>query len=244
MKKNTVERFSIETIHRNTIHGAPYNPRKISESAAKKLRKEMRSFGLMSPIIVNRATMNIVYGHQRIDAMDALMRIDDYELTVSMVELSEAEEIKANVLLNNQGVMGEWDIDKLAELKELIPDLDFKDDLGFDQADMDVMFAGMDALTSFDTPQEEKTEIEHMAEIDAFKAAKKSQRENIKNQEAETGDTWAVANDDNLLTIVFNTNAEKRDFMKRARRDPKEKFIKPSILWDIASGKINLVGKA
>jgi hypothetical protein len=188
--------------------------------------------------------MNIVSGHQRVAAMDSILRTEDYMLSVSMVDLDEQEEIKANVLLNNQGVMGEWDVDKLAELKELIPGVDFLDDLGFDQADMDVMFAGMDSLSSFDTPEVEKSEVEKMAAVDAFKAAKKSQRDKIHAQEAESGDTWAVAKDDNLLTIVFNTNAEKRDFMKRARRAPDEKFVKPSVLWDIAAGKINLSGKA
>jgi len=245
MKENTVEKFKIEKIHRKEIHGAPYNPRKISEAAEKKLRAELRDIGLLVPIVVNRSTMNIVSGHQRLSAMDAIMRTEDYMVTVAMVEMSEREEMRANVLMNNASVMGEWDVDKLAEMREMIPDLDFIGELGFDQADIDYLFAGNeDICTSFDVPVEEKSEIEKMSDIDAFKAAKKEQRDKIHAQEKEGGDTWAVSKDDNLLTIVFNTNSEKADFMKRARRPNTEKFIKPSVLYDIASGKINLAGKA
>ena len=36
--ENKYEKFTIERIKRNEIHGADYNPRRISESAKKKLK--------------------------------------------------------------------------------------------------------------------------------------------------------------------------------------------------------------
>ena len=47
------------------IGPAPYNPRTISNKALAGLRASMMSFGDLSGFVVNRATGNIVCGHQR-----------------------------------------------------------------------------------------------------------------------------------------------------------------------------------
>lgn len=247
MKENTLEKFEIEKLHRSQIHGAPYNPRKISAEAERKLKKDLKEIGLLSPIVVNRRTMNIVSGHQRLKAMDSIMRTDDYELTVAIVDMDERQEMRANVLLNNQSVMGEWDTEKLLEMRMAIPELDFKDDLGFDQADLDVMFAGIDdSLVSDFLDNEKQEEIDPLLEQmkkDKFKEAKKAQRQKIQAQNKEESDNAGVGDIDNIVTIVFNTNAEKKDFMRRCAKPVEEKFLKPSILYDIANGKIKMTGR-
>jgi len=244
MKANTVERFVIEKVHRSQIHGASYNPRRISEQAAKKLRGELKDIGLLSPVVVNRLTMNIVSGHQRLVAMDKLMRTEDYELQVAFVELNEKQEIRANVLMNNQSVMGEWDVDKLAEIKLELPEIDFTADLGFDKADLSVMFAGMEELGESIMPTiiEMKTEAERMAEADKFKAAKKQQRDAIHDKQNDSADTWAVEKDDYSVTFVFNTNTEKHEFMRRIRKPQKDRFVKATVLYDIAKNVYSLTG--
>jgi len=142
-----LENYVIEKINRNQIHGAPYNPRKINDDARRKLRDDLEKFGLLGPIIVNRRTMNIVSGHQRIGIMDQIQGREDYELTVSMVDLDDRAEVEANILLNNQAVMGEWDTDKLNQVRLEFPDLNFESDLGFSPDDIEDIFAGSELGT-------------------------------------------------------------------------------------------------
>jgi hypothetical protein len=248
MGANRLEHYTIEKVNRRDIHGADYNPRKITEEAAKKLRKELREIGLLSPIVVNRTTMNIVSGHQRIDAMDSLLRKDDYELTVAMVELTEEEEVKANILMNNPAVQGEWDPDKMVDIKGMFPEIDFQADLGFDQLDIDYLFAGSEQFAEvaeiFVPPaaQETKSTLEKMKETDNLKAAKRDYREKAKAANAE-GTSYQVDENDYHVTFVFNNNTEKRDFMRRIHQKETEKFIKATILYDIQDGKYPLRGR-
>jgi 23S rRNA G2445 N2-methylase RlmL len=132
MPANKLENFTIEIVNRRDIHGADYNPRKTTESARKKLRAGLKKYGLVQPIVVNKQTMNIVGGHQRINEMDTIIRKPDYQLSVAMINVSEKDEVGLNVFLNNQSAMGEWDITALQVIKELYPDIDYEADMGFD----------------------------------------------------------------------------------------------------------------
>lgn len=249
MGANELEKFVYERIKRSDIHGADYNPRKISPAAAMKLRKEIRQLGLIVPITVNRLTMNIVSGHQRVEAMDTIFRRSDYDMTVSMVELSEEEEVKANILLNNTSVQGEWDNDKLIDIKEAFPDIDFQEDLGFDKLDLDYIFAGSEAFAEvaeiFTPPAaiETKNTLDKMRDADKLKAAKREYREKAKESNQQ-GTSYQVLEDDYHVTFVFNNNTEKRDFMRRIRQKETEKFLKATILFDIFEQKYQLSGAA
>ena len=86
------QKFETKTISRSEIANAEYNPRRISDSAKKKLKDNIKRVGLLDTIVVNKNTMNIVSGHQRVSILDSLERNKDYSLTVSMVDLSEKEE--------------------------------------------------------------------------------------------------------------------------------------------------------
>jgi len=246
MAINALEKFVMTQVSRTEIHGASYNPRKISAEAQKKLRADLKKFGLLGPIIVNKQTMNIVAGHQRIGIMDSLIRKPDYQLTVALVDLEEKDEVAANVLLNNQSTMGEWDIEKLAEIKDMLPDIDFQADLGFDQAQLDVMFAGMEGMEDIAPlfrprqSEEEESEIERMKKADKYKEAKKKLRDNMAELGAN-GDTYSVEHDDYIVTFVFNNNAEKAEFMQRIKRPKGDRVVKASVLFDIAQGEYDLI---
>jgi DNA modification methylase len=105
---------------------AGYNPRTISEEAARGLRASLRRFGLVQPIVWNERTKRIVGGHQRVEALRALGR-DDAQVVV--VDLAEGEERALNVSLNNPNIAGEFTSDLQAILAELsaMPDLEFAD---------------------------------------------------------------------------------------------------------------------
>jgi hypothetical protein len=70
---------------------------------------------------------------------------------------------------------------------------------------------------------------------------KKNQREKAKARDEDNPqDVHELSNLDYTLTVVFPNNREKADFMRKIRKDPKEKFIKSTIFYDISQGVYNL----
>jgi len=228
MGANQLENFEIVKVNRRDIHGADYNPRKISESARKKLRAGLKKYGLVQPIIVNKPTMNVVGGHKRLEEMDTIIRKPDYELHVAMINVSEKDEVSINVFLNNQSAMGEWDVFALQDIKGMFPDIDYEADMGFDESDINILFGRQ---------EEERKLIENQAEAeeftpDAFREAKKKSREKAK-AENKNGDSCNLSESDYVIQIVFPNNHEKHEFMKKIRKPEKETYLKSSILLDI-----------
>ena len=228
MGANKLESFTAETVNRRDIHGADYNPRKISESAKKKLRKKMKEWGAVQPIVVNRRTMTIVGGHQRIDAMDSILRKDDYELTVAMIDVDEKQEAAINVFLNNPSAKGEWDTFALQDMKGIFPDMDFEADMGFDESDIRMMFGRQEEETKL--AEEQAKAQEYTA--DHFRQAKRETRENAKRDNGQ-GDSYNLAESDYVVQIVFPNNHDKREFMRKIRKPEGEKFLKSTVLLDI-----------
>lgn len=237
---NKFENYTVQEISRLEIHKAEYNPRVITEAARKKLKKAIKEHGLVMPIVMNRRTGNVVGGHQRIDVLDELHKGEDYRLNVAMVDIDEEEEVKLNILLNNPSVQGEWDLDLLTDIKLSFPEIDFINDLGFEKVDLDYMFSTTDKMQGlegiFKETEEQKAIV---TDIEAIKQAKKEHREKVKQQNAE-GVTHNVENDDFYLTLVFNNNSEKHQLLMKNHKNPNEKFISASVLYDIASGKFKL----
>lgn len=136
--RHQLEAFKIVEINRSELRNAPYNPRVIRDAAKKKLRKGMERLGVLAPIVWNRRTGNIVSGHQRVDILDQINGTTDYTLTVASVDLDEAKEKEANLLLNNYEAQGEWDLEKL---EEMLKDESIQlDGTGFDGADLHRLF--------------------------------------------------------------------------------------------------------
>jgi hypothetical protein len=232
MPANKLEAFTIEVISRKDIQEAEYNPRTIKESARKKLRKFLKEKGSWSPLVSNKRTMTLVSGHQRLAIMDSLLRKDDYNLTMSVVDVDKNTEVSGNVFMNNQSAMGEWDIMALQDIKEIFPEIDFEADMGFDQSDIDVMLLEKtqeDFNLISDVVSEAKKE-EKNTEND-YRDAKKRQRETIK--EAKAAGEAGVTSIDYVIQIVFPNNHEKHEFMKKIRKPEKETYLKSSILLDI-----------
>jgi len=126
---------------------ADYNPRTISDTALAGLKASIARWGIVQPVIVNKQTGNIVGGHQRVKALQALGAT---ETQVLVVDLPEAEEKALNVTLNNQHIAGEFSasvLDLIGDIKLELPDLD-------------AVTLGLDALVNnmsrFDVPQENK----------------------------------------------------------------------------------------
>lgn len=95
---------------------AEYNPRKIGDDERRKLKSNLERVGLLSPLVWNSRTGNLVSGHQRLSILDQLNGTKNYTLKVAKVDLDEKTEKEQNVFFNNAQAMGDWDFDKLEQL--------------------------------------------------------------------------------------------------------------------------------
>lgn len=154
------------------INPAKYNPRDISESSFEGLKESLKKFGFTQPLVVNRKTGNLVSGHQRLKAANALGMT---HVPVVYVDLSVAEEKALNVTLNNQRISGYFTDtlqDLLAEIREEFSDEDMAalklselevDDSWDDGADTvedaEETLDGLKAVIKVKCPQELKDEV-------------------------------------------------------------------------------------
>jgi hypothetical protein len=130
--------FVVEEVGREVLQGAPYNPRRITDDARARLKAKIEKVGLVTPLVWNRRTGNLVGGHQRLGILDELEGRQDYRLRVSVVDVDEREERALNVFLNNQASQGDWDVKALAEIAKEFPD-DALADLGFVAGEIDFL---------------------------------------------------------------------------------------------------------
>jgi ParB-like chromosome segregation protein Spo0J len=119
--------------------GAPYNPRRIEPEQLMALRRSLRTFGAVEPVVANRRTGQIVGGHQRVKAAEA----EGIEtLPVVWVDLDETGERQLNLALNR--ISGEWDEEKLGalllELSEAGADIALT---GFDDSELQKILADL-----------------------------------------------------------------------------------------------------
>jgi DNA modification methylase len=111
---------------------AAYNPRTITEEAARGLRASIRRFGLVQPIVFNRRTQRVVGGHQRIDALKSLGKA---EAQVVVVDLPESEEKALNVSLNNPAISGEF----TDGLQAILAELSANAEIEFEELQLDAL---------------------------------------------------------------------------------------------------------
>lgn len=211
MAKSKYQNYDTETISRDMIKNAPYNPRIIDKEAKRRLRKNIAKHGLVSALTWNKRTGNLVGGHQRLEQLDALEKSKDYDLTVCVVDVDEREEAALNVQLNNPSMQGEWDLDKLANMTEEF-DLDLSEDMGFTESDIDFLFEGDERFSElFETVEGEKMR----GDLDKVKEARKKSAENLKER-----------NNINWYTVIVFENEQDRDnFMKEISIPKYEKYV-------------------
>lgn len=211
MAKTKHQKFSMATVKRSEIKGAPYNPRTITDEAAKRLRKNLRAVGLLTPIVVNFRTMHVVSGHQRLEALDALEKGTDYELDIAVVSLDEKAEKEQNLFFNNPNAQGEYDADKLRAMLWDGIDLDAT---GFTVEDLAVLDI------DFEIPGDEA------ADAGAAAIARVRDRKSVKERRAESR---AQANAQNVpdfyVTIVFRDGDARRDFARRYGLDTENPYV-------------------
>lgn len=208
------QHFEMQTIHRSEIKNAPYNPRTIDDSSRKRLKKGLRRFGLVGSLTWNKRTGNLVSGHQRLSVMDELEKTQDYELTVSVVDISEKEEMELNVQMNNTSMMGDFDIDALTDMIELGADVD---SLGFSESDIDIMFGDSELVEKFEDSSETKEAKETLKEI------KKDRKEYYEKSKEENSASY-------YFIVVCESSEEREELFKQMGVPFSEEFINSSML--------------
>lgn len=148
-----------QELKRSSIRLADYNPRKISQQARTALRRSIRKYGVVTGIVVNKATMTIVGGNQKISILDEMLGYpnNDYSLRADIVDIPDINEEKSLcVMLNSPNAMGEWDEERM---RELIPDINCED-AGLTEED--ISFFGIDNSFNSDESQQLSDELDAM----------------------------------------------------------------------------------
>jgi len=150
----------IKTVKTKDIKFAPYNPRRISDEVLNKLKRSIEEFGYVEPIIVNKRTMHVVGGNQR---LKVLKQLGIEETEAVMVDLPLEKEKALNVALNK--ITGDWDYDLLKDLLRSIEDYPELEELtGFSDAELNILLKDYesdyeeDTIQNYDYNEEEPTE--------------------------------------------------------------------------------------
>lgn len=218
MGKSKYQNFEIMTIKRSEIKNAPYNPRYIDEENRKRLKKGLVKFGLVETLVWNKRTGNLVSGHQRLSIMDELEKSQDYELTVSAIDVDKKEEMELNVQLNNTSMMGDFDIDSLTEMALEGADIE---NMGFSEADIDIMFGDSDLV---DLYQDTNTAKEAKGTL---KDIKKDRSEMVEKQKEENDASY-------YFMVVCQSSDEREKLFKKMGVPFSEEFITADMLKRLA----------
>lgn len=225
-------KFEVVRINRESINFHPENPRVIDTEARKWLKENIETKGFLETIVVNRRTMNLVSGHQRISILDSLEKSKNYSIDVAMVDLDEKAELEQLIFFNSLNAQGKYDHDKLTNI--------------FTDASFDYHAAGVkDNEYAFLTAglkvsaMESKEIYDMLDDYDQqIKQEKKALRESPEYQEKKAA---AVALENAIesqneppayLTISFTDFAAKQAFCEKIGVDIYSKVIKGEWLSD------------
>ena len=109
-----------------------WNPRTLSTKDRNDLKRSLETFGCVEPLVIRKADMSIVGGHQRFNTASELGWPD---VPCVILDMTEIEAKLLNISLNK--ISGDWDTDRLQSLLGEIATEDVDLGLtGFDDATM------------------------------------------------------------------------------------------------------------
>ncbi len=183
----------------------------------------------MGGIVVNKRTMNLVSGHQRMKALDALEKTDDYMIRVEWADLTDKEEKEQNIFMNSATAQGEFDF---ALLQEILPDIDYHA-AGFDETDLNIIGISLEEVTS-----EETDTINEIQSINNTTAAQKKAKV-IAEKQKYLQQLEEKHEGEPIVTLTFATYQAKADFMTKLNLNEDDRFIK----GEVFSKKIKIISK-
>lgn len=120
----------MEKVDINKLKGMKYNPRNISEFDKQNLKRSIKEFGNVRPIVVNK-DYTIIGGHQ---TWDALKDLEYKEVEVIKLDISEEKAKLLNLALNR--ISGEFNQELLDKFVE---DLDNLNLSGFSESEINTI---------------------------------------------------------------------------------------------------------
>ena len=227
-KEPNYQQSETVTIKRSMISFAPYNPKNHSREQIVEQRRNIKRVGILGGIVFNETTGNLVSGHKRTMALDDLNKYDgtpetDYDIKVERVQMDSKTEKEQNLYMDAKSTNTMQDLDLVALM---LPDIDYKN-AGLSDLDMCLLGVDIKKMTSnagdlYEDEQEQKepTPEEKEAKKQKIIDSKKTIQNDLNNK-FEAGDP--------ILTLSFDSFANKSAFMQRFGFDIYDKFIKGEI---------------
>jgi len=142
-----MEKLKIEYIPLKDLKPNEYNPKQMSGKEAEDLKKSILEFGVVDPLIVNKAKGRegiIIGGHQRYKIYKELGYKSVPIVYLNIPDLQKEQELCLRLSKNT----GSWDFDLLANFDE-----DLLSDAGFESGEIDDIF-GLNIDEDFDVEKE------------------------------------------------------------------------------------------
>lgn len=213
-----VQRFQVDRVHRRDIKNAPYNPRQIDDHARRKLEENLRKRGLLSPLVWNKRTGNLVSGHQRLSILDDLEKDDDFATDVAVVDLDDDEEREQNIFFNNPSAQGTWDINMLGDV---ISADDVKIDpirAGFDPMDLQLLFDDSTLAPMFSLENQPEGVQKAATSLEDIQKMKDARKQFKKEDQAEVDSEF-------ITVVVFENRQAQSVFMQAVGLGKDERYI-------------------
>ena len=159
---NHEARVELSQVKVDELKFAPYNPRKMSREELEKLKRSITEFGYVEPIVVNKRTMHVVGGNQR---LKVLKELGIETVDVVFVDLPLEKEKALNLALNR--IQGEWDLERL---KEILEELDDQTLLltGFNEDEIDNLLKEFEPIEPPDELFESSSAKDQLKELTVF----------------------------------------------------------------------------
>jgi ParB-like chromosome segregation protein Spo0J len=151
MPAKNVKELERAVVAIESLNMARYNPRKISKEAMEALENSIESFGMVQEAVVNKPTMTVVGGHQRLKVE---VKRKQKNVAVVFVELDEVKEKALNIALNSDHLTGSFTDD----LQKLLEEIQSADESLFESLSLDLLMK--------DLPSFEPEDIESLKRLD------------------------------------------------------------------------------
>jgi hypothetical protein len=142
-------KYEIQKVKLTDLKPAAYNPRVIAKDAYEGLGNSLNRFGLLSLIIWNKRTGNIVGGHQR---YKQLVEMGVTETDVVVVNLDDNDEVALNISLNNPAMRGDF----TKEVIDLLRKSEVQIGNAFNDLGLDDLFNYLRRIKFDDAPKKEE----------------------------------------------------------------------------------------
>jgi DNA modification methylase len=208
--------IKIEYVSIDSLKPVSYNPRTWTKEQIDQLKKSIREFGIVDPLLVNGSEERrgfVIGGNFRLSVLKELGYTDIPIVYLNISDIEKEKEL--NIRLNKN--QGEWDMNLLSEFF----DEDFLSVVGFSSEELDDIFEEEDTPETFDIQKElDKLAI---GEVEA----KNGDVFNLDGSRLMVGDSMS---EDDVLKLM---DGHKADFC----------LTDPPYLLDYLSGKKKKDGK-